>query len=399
MSSDAPTIADRAEAVQKAGVSLRRASVEHRAAWLAASAGLLLREVRTHARALSESTGLSIPMIEWAAQTTLDTVDARSLSSLAAQAGQSGGEPISMLAIILAGNVFTAPVRGIVVPLLLGVPVLVKSSSRETLFPAMLKDALRRADDRLAAAMDVIAFPGGDVDPESSLLAAADAVSVYGSDETVAAIRTRHGEKAVIAHGHGVSAAFCGPAALGEDALQSTLSAVALDVCAYDQRGCLSPQVVYVEPTPRCSTLAFAQRLADEGLAPLSKRLPRGPLPLAAGAAQTQWRGAGEVEGRLIRGEDHAICVRPPGSVRWSPGYRNLTVMCVGSLEEAIGLMRPFASSLKCLGADDASRRVAEARLQEAGFEAYACPLGHMQTPTLDAPADGRPIWQGLLRP
>jgi hypothetical protein len=31
-------------------------------------------------------------------------------------------------------------------------------------------------------------------------------------------------------------------------------------------------------------------------------------------------------------------------------------------------------------------------------LSAYACTTGTMQTPPLDAPADGRPIWHGLFQ-
>ena len=81
-----------------------------------------------------------------------------------------------------------------------------------------------------------------------------------------------------------------------------TVADLSLDICAYDQRGCLSPQLVYIEETTSRSTEHFAKRLADEGLGSIGKTLPRGPLPVSIGAVQAQWRGIAEVvEPRLSK--------------------------------------------------------------------------------------------------
>lgn len=399
MSDDPAAIRERAAAVHEAGATLRKATIDERTAWLAEAADRLLGRASSESAALAETTGLSVRMVDWATRTTLKTVDEQALRSLASQARGSGREPIAMLSIILAGNVFTASVRGIVVPLLLGVPVLVKSSSRETSFPAMLRDALRRTDPGLGAAMDLVVFPGGDPEREAALVQSAEAVAVYGSDQTVASIEGRCTDRMLIAHGHGVSAAYCGSRALSKAHIDRTIAALSLDICAYDQRGCLSPQVVFVQASRDYAVSEFAERLAIRGLEPLAKALPRGPLPLAVGAAQAQWRGVAEVEATLILGDTFSICVRDRGPIRWSPGYRNVSVLPVSDVGDAFDVMQPFATSLKCLGTDDASRAAVEHELgRRDAFYAYACELGQMQAPPLDAPADGMPIWHGLLR-
>jgi hypothetical protein len=341
-------------------------------------------------------------MVEWAAHTTLDTMTVDAMLGLAqsAQKGTDGAsDPITMLSVVLAGNVFTASVRGVIVPLLFGVPVLVKASSKETLFPAMLRDALRSADSRLGAAMSLVAFPGGDVDSETALVDSAEAVSVYGGDATVEAMAARLGNIPLISHGHGVSVAYCGNNALEDAHIDRTISSLSLDICAYDQRGCLSPQLVYVEEAPDLSVMDFAERLANEGLTPLSRALPRGPLPVSVGAEQTQWRGIAEVEGSLVQGDTYAVSVREALPIRWSPGFRNVTVAPVRGFDEAVQAMQPIGSQLKCVGADSASIPEVEARLARSpALSTYACTIGTMQTPSLDALADGHPIWHGLFR-
>jgi hypothetical protein len=400
---DASSVRGRAAAVLEAGHVLRAAAVEERAHWLAQAAATLARHARERSKALSEATGLSIPMVEWATSTTLDTVAEEAMLALAQEARRRSGrapDPIALLSVVLAGNVFTASVRGIVVALLFGVPVLVRASSRETTFPAMLRDALRSVDPRLGAAMDLVAFPGGDIEREAALVELAESVAVYGSDETLAAMAARLGDTPLISHGHGVSVAYCGTDALDDAHIGDTIAGLSLDICAYDQRGCLSPQVVYVEEAPDRPAMDFAKRLAEEGLVLMSRTLPRGPLPVSVGAAQAQWRGIAEVEGALVRGDTYAVSIRQARPIRWSPAYRNVTLSPVRGLDEAVEAMQPMGSHLKCVGADSTSISEVHARLSKSpALSAYACPIGTMQTPPLDAPADGRPVWHGLLRP
>ena len=383
--------------VSEARDALRRTTIDARASWLAESAKLLGRRAVEARKTLSESTGLSEPMVEWGARTTLETVRVETLTALVAEAGVGRREPIATLSLVLAGNLFTASVRAVVVPLLFGVPVIAKASSRESLFPTMLRDALRETDSSLGASFDVVSFRGGDLEHERALVESGDAISVYGSDETIDAMRSRHPTASFLAHGHGVSAAYCGSRSLTRAWIESTVEALSLDISAYDQRGCLSPQVIYVEESLECSARQLAGRLSD-GLEEMQVSLPRGPLPIEVGAEQAQWRGVAEVEGDLWIGSEFAVAVVPPEAVRWSPAYRNVSVVPVSAASNAVEALSKIGRHLKCLGADAHSLAELRARL-EARPElcAYVAPLGSMQTPSLDAPADGAPIWHGLF--
>lgn len=390
-------IRSRGAATRKAGATLAEASPAERAGWLDAAARLLEVDARGSSRQLAHETGLSEPMVRWGVTTTLETITAESLVALFDGASKQGTASCPLLAVVLAGNLFTAAIRALGVPLLLGVPVFAKASSSDSGFVRSWVSALRRANPRLAAAVDVVVFSGGDLECESALVEHAAALSVYGNDATVSAFRSRYPDLPATAHGHGVSASYCSAAAAEPERLDRTLTSVALDVCAYDQRGCLSPQVVYLEAPGPLTPDAFAERLAER-LDRTNETLPRGPLPLRVGAEQAQWRGVAEVEGRLFPGATHAVAVRRPDAVRWSPGYRNVSVAAVASVAEAAKTLRPLGATLKCVGVDEASEATLAQRLMEVGLSAYVTPLGRMQTPALDAPADGKPVWHGLLR-
>lgn len=387
-------VLERRSAVIEAGKPLRDATVERRAAWLADAADRLEAASPATSRKLSASTGLSEPMVSWALRTTLATIDTSTLARFGLSVA-SRGAPLRWLPLVLAGNVFTASVRGLWVPLLLGVPVLAKASSKEVVFPRLLCEVLRAADPLLGKALDVVSFRGGDAELERTLIGDAESVAVYGTDETVANVRARYPAVHVIAHGHGVSVGYVGRSALDAD---ETIEAVSLDVCAYDQRGCLSPQAVYVRGDLR-SAERFGERLARQGLARLSTTLPRGPLPIEVGAAQTQWRGLAEVEGRVFRGDQFAVAVVEHEALRWSPGFRNVSVVPISSHEAALEAWETHGSTLKCVGVDFASlEQTSDALARSASLSAYACALGTMQTPPFDALADGQPAWVGLRR-
>ena len=405
MSDEPAVIRKRAKAVREAGGTLRSRSIKERAQWLEATAKALAEDTplgREARETLPKETGSSDAMVAWALRTTLDTIRRDALLGLVEGAKEVLGgrpDPISLLSVVLAGNVFTASVRGIVVPLLFGVPVLVKASSNETRFPAIMREALRRADTELATAMDLVVFPGGDIAREAAFLEFAQAVSVYGTDETVHAIEQRIDDRIpAIVHGHGVSVAYCSAWSLAPESIDDTTARLALDLAAYDQRGCLSPQVIYVEETPGTPVDDFATGLSG-AIETVAETLPRGPLPEAVGAAQTQWRGIAEVEGTLVRGREHALAIDRSGAIRWSPGYRNATIVPVRSLDDALASMTAFVAHLKCVGTDARTLRELGARLGEStSWKAYATEIGTMQTPALEAPADGRPVWEGLLR-
>lgn len=407
MGTDAAVIAAYAAEALRAGRGLRVCPVDARARWLEQSAELLRDENSVLARELRErlpeETGLSPEMVFWGLRTSLRTVAQGTLERMVREAKLAGAhvhEPISLLAIVLAGNLFAAALRAMFVPLLFGVPVVAKASSRDSAFAEILCRALRQVDPSLGRAAQVFVFAGGDLAGEEALLKQAEAVSIYGSDDTVTAIAERLGGRIpVIAHGHGVSMAFCGRASLSPPDLDRTIERLAIDVAAYDQRGCLSPQWIFVEESESMRAESFAELLSQRGLQALSVRLPRGPLPPAIGAAQAQWRGVAEAMGTLLVGTEHAVAVAREQAPRWSPGYRNVTIVPVRDADEAIERMRPFSRQIKCIGATaDGLEELRRSLEHDRSNQAFVCEIGSMQTPPFDALADGRPAWEGLLR-
>ena len=386
------------------GAHLRSTASEQRAQWLA-SACQILRDPETPLGALVRervpaSCGLSTQMVEWALESSLMPLTADALleleSVLPPHPRAMRAEPGQLCAVVLAGNVFTAALRALSIPLLYGLPVLAKASSHDHAFAELLQAALSEADPTLCQALRVVTFSGEDEDLAQALFEQADVVSAYGSDTTLNEIRARLGASvSFIPHGHGLGAALVGKdALLRNDHSAAVARGLALDVAAYDQRGCMSPHAIWVERGAAITPRAFAEQLASE-LETLQRELPRGPLPLSDASAQLSWRGVSTLRGELFEGDGYAVSYEESAPLRVSPGQRNVQVIAVDQLKEAYDRLAPLGVHLKCLALAgvDARKLMLAPRLAPR-----LCMPGSMQTPPLQALQDGVPAWEGFVR-
>lgn len=354
---------------------------------------------------LPETSGLHPKMIDWALATAVAPFTPELANLLAnrmrdREDAHTFAVPPRLTVVVLAGNVFTAALRGIVMPLLAGSPVLAKASSTDDTFPRLFRQALKEVDLGIAPCLDVLSFPGGAVDLEDALFAEADAVSVYGSDSTLAQIRARLPMTTrFLPHGHGLGVAYVPAEVLTqEDATARAARNLALDVAAYDQRGCLSPHAVFVESMREDVGERFGARLADE-LESIAQTLPRGVLPTTFAAHQVQWRGVAAARGTLFEGDGYAVGYEGTSALRLSPGYRNVSVLACESPADFARRILPLGIHLKAVGvAGDLEYR----RLLARHLPPPLCPriseLGTMQCPPLTSLADGEPPDAGLVR-
>lgn len=355
------------------------------------------RALGRRARAdLPSSSGLSLENVAWALAATFDDLEGSVAESVRRMEPPPGAKesPHRLGALILAGNVFTACVQPLTFALLARVPILVKASSKDDVLPRIFADALAAVDPELAAACTVVSFRGGDASLEATLLSRASVVSAYGSDVTLASLRARlSASAAFVGHGHGLGVGLATASALASDA-DAVARAFALDVAAYDQRGCMSPHAIVVE-AGEVSGADFARRLAD-ALDAIEDELPRGALPSGVGASQIQWRGLCATRGELFERRASAVAHDPAGAIRPSPGYRNVLVVTVSSLEAFAARVDGLGAHLKTIGV--AGDVASVARALPPSVVPRVCPAGQMQRPGLLALADGQLPWTGLQR-
>ena len=259
----------------------------------------------------------------------------------------TGEEPVARHGLVLAGNVFTACVRPIVWSLLARVPVTVKVPSNDAGLPALFLEALRAASPEVSAALTLVHFTRALPERYAELAAEVDVMSVHGSDSTVAALTAlTPSTTELVAHGHGLGLAVISREA---DVHGELTDALALDVAAYDQHGCLSPVAVLVEEGGAVSPRQLA-RMLHAALERLQNAMPRGPLPEDVGAQQVQWRGVAAALHELHDGGTHAVSFEGTGPIRTTPGHRNIAVHAIADLRGLRARVALHGEHLKALG-------------------------------------------------
>ncbi len=261
-----------------------------------------------------------------------------------------------LLVHVWAGNVPALSLWSLVCGLLVKAPGIGKLASAEPLFAGWFARLLAEVHPPLADCLAVVWWRGAGGEEVDALYAQADTVLAYGGNDTLAALRQRLPMTArFLPHGHKLGFGLVGAAAL--DALKAPAVArlAAWDVMRYDQQGCYSPHVFYVERGAPVPPRAFADYLAAE-LANLQQRFARRPLDLAEGAAVAKWQQAVEW------GSDDQVLIGPvdaPWSVAYGDSlqalaptalYRTITVVGVDRLDEVVPVVAKQRAFLQTAG-------------------------------------------------
>ena len=261
-----------------------------------------------------------------------------------------------------AGNVAGVSVGGVVRALLARSPVLLKPGLHDAVLPVLYARALADCDPELAAALAVLYCPGGADTVEAEVFPRAGLVVVYGGSDTVAAVRGRlPAATPLVAYSHRVGVALVGREALATGRAARTALDAARAVAAFDQRGCVSPHLFWVEERGALTPAEWAARLAA-AMAALERDLPAGPAAPDVASRVQQLRGTWELKQAA---GDGARVFRPAGA-EWTVAYdpdpafspsclgRFAWVKPVPDLERVAGLLaglRPFLQTAGLCGA------------------------------------------------
>ena len=306
----------------------------------------------------------------------------------------------ALMAHIWAGNVPGLPLWSLASGLLVKAGSIGKLPSAEPLMAGWFAEAVADIEPRLADCIGIVWWKGGDEDRQQALLDEADLVLAYGGNATLERIRARVPiATRFLPFGHKLSFGMIAAAALDADKAAGVARQAALDVVRYDQHGCYSPHVFYVERGGTVSPRAFAGYLGSE-LAALSHRFPRRALSadevadLAALRQDAELRSvasdsvgiAGDAEGAwsVVFADDDPT-LAPGGS------NRTVKVAAVDRLDAAIPEIAKHAPYLQTVGVAAAPEELfrLSALLGEAGASRI-CALGEMTAPEAGWHHDGR---------
>lgn len=193
-----------------------------------------------------------------------------------------------------AGNVPALSLWSMVCGLLVKAGNIGKVSSAEPLFAGWFAQLLVEVHPPLADCFAVVWWRGAGDESASALFAQADTVLAYGGNAALDAIGRRLPVTTrFLPHGHKLSFGMVAACALDTLKAPALARLAAWDVARYDQQGCYSPHVFYVQRGGAVSPRAFAGHLAGE-LANLQRRFARRPLDVQESAAVAKWQQAVE---------------------------------------------------------------------------------------------------------
>jgi hypothetical protein len=321
---------------------------------------------------LPEVSGLSPEGVELALRDHLERAIApEELRALVSRAGEA-----PRCHVVLSANVCTAALRAIAFAAATAPALLVKPSRRDPVVAELVVRAL--AEDH------TFAEAGGSAALVASPSAApGDEVHAYGRDETMEAIRASLPD-GVTLRGHG---AGFGVAIAGEGAdVERLREDIAAAVVPFDQRGCLSPRVLFVEGDAD-RAIALARPSAAEA------RVPRGPVDAATQAEIARYVTTACALGEVFEGPGYAVGVDvDPQRLLLPPAARVLHVMPLPvAMRELAAWLDERITAIGIAAGRDA-RGASSLRDGSLPRSVRVTALREMQRPPLDGPVDLRHV-------
>jgi hypothetical protein len=351
---------------------------------------------------LGASTGFHPRMLAHALPFQLELLHAAALEDLLRREfGRPSGVdvpqwPTQLVVHVLAGNIPGLAAVPICLGLVAKQATVIKPASGDPLFAQLFHESLCELDPELAAAVAVVSWRGGDRRVENTVFSNADVVVAMGGFDALRSLSAQLGRK-LRALGPRLSFAFVGRDVLESEATADAWArAVAYDVSVWDQRGCLSPQLVFVETGGIFGPAEFSELLAahlQAWLEPLPCRslTPEEQAAIRAFRDEAEWQPGARL---LASRGDLAWSIAIEPEPRFVPTclHRCVRVQPVADVETLVSLLAPHRAWLEGAGLGVQKERFPwiKALLCSIGVH-WVTPLGRMQRPTLEWCPGGRP--------
>ncbi len=312
---------------------------------------------------------------------------------------------------ITAGNLPCPALMSIALGMLTRSAQFVKTASGTALLPRLFAHSLYSVEPKLAACLEVAEWKGGNVALEDALFAEADCVTATGSDESLQQVcRRLPARTQFLGYGHRLSFAYITAEAFSGGNLGKLVAGATTDITAWNQLGCLSPHVIYVQEGGLVTAEKFAELLAEE-LARREETEPRGELPVAAAAAIAARRSLYEIRAACspdAGAETRLWCSQ--GTTAWTVVYesdpqfqlsclnRFIYVKPAKDLSAALQHAESVRGKVSTVGIAAPDHELRHMVLELARWGATrVCPLCQMQNPPLTWRHDGRPALADLV--
>lgn len=308
---------------------------------------------------------------------------------------------------ITPGNIPSPTLMSIALGLLTRSAQFIKCASGKSLIPRLFAHSLREIEPKIAACIEIAEWQGGTKELEEPLFNAADCITATGSNKTLEEIRRRLPvTKKFIGYGHKLSFAYIAREMLTKFQANKLVKLAADDVAAWNQLGCLSPHVIYIETGGAISGEQFAEMLAEE-LENREKNEPRGNISTFESAAIASRRAFYEIR---AANSSHTKMWCSQMSTAWTVIYetdplfqpsclnRFIYVKSVSDITTALQNAVSVQGSVSTVGIAAPSSKAKQlvTILAQWGVS-RVCQIGSMQRPPLAWRHDGRPSLAELV--
>lgn len=254
-----------------------------------------------------------------------------------------------------------------------------------------------------AAAAQARAWTGGADADESRLLGDANAVVVFGSDETIARIRMLlRPDARFVPFGHRISIGYVSPDLLAQTSDDDVCEGIARDFLLYDGEGCLSLHALFVSGVP-AQAYAFADRLARASER-IAVEFPASRIDATRAAAFSSYRNLSAFRAAGGRGTVFSVA-EGTATIAFDPPRdqpppllpRVLPVYPVHGIDDVATFVREHRLPVQALGLADTGVPAALALAQTIGAVRITR-LGEMQAPPLGGHHGGAPRIADFVR-
>jgi hypothetical protein len=348
--------------------------------------------------------GLDSALRAWDTQQFMDC--ARREVAAGSASGRLELAPYACTSVLAGGSIPMPTLVSGLLPLVLGSPVLLRETSKDALTGGILARSISEHDGELGECLEVVRFAVED-DTAMDIFLDSPCVVATGSDETISSIRNRlASNRRFVAYGHRFSIAVLGPGTTqSEGLLEQTTKGLALDIARWDQLGCLSPVDLYLVGLSPTASKRVAERIAM-ALEELSTTMPRGEHSAEILAAhsvertEARMRAAVAKDGAYFDGKDFAVALESDARARPAPLVRFTHLLPVASMADLERALAPFSSHLSSAalaGFDEPDSERIGSQLKRLGVSRICAP-GRLQTPPIDWPHDGMPVFSPMAR-
>ena len=266
---------------------------------------------------------------------------------------------------ICAGNILGLAAFEMIMDKLVDAATWVKVPSEEPVFGALYAKSIEEVAPKLAKTIAVLPFESKNQKVMELLFSQSDIVRATGGElarRELSQISQKHNVP-LAGHWHKFSFITLARDYLDERARQIA-ELVSLDICAWDQQGCFSPQEIFVETNGEVSPEEFAEMLAEE-MDYTTRALPKG---VNKGKMQVL-DGYHQYFKKEMMGEPVKLFPSPtyewliifdgnPPAFEPSPLFRVIRVKPIEDIMDVIRIMKPIGRFLQTVGVAIPNKRL-----------------------------------------